>query len=167
MVGPKLIVTSPQLLASVIFVSVANVSASEDSAQLVSGQVPFVPGFGAVPGSFDCSSIAQNGSLASGGPGTASCIKLVDGPFVLTDLLSLPPPDSAGPTWLFAAPPSASWDSSTQAQWFVEQTVPSGQTPISSTGMRYVVPTGSSLYAVSAYRGLGLSFSWAGFKPYR
>jgi len=37
--------------------------------------------------------------------------------------------------------------------------------------MHYVVPTGSSLYAVSGYgpSGLGpaLSFSWAGYKLYQ
>ena len=105
-------------------------------------------------------------------------IKLADGPFVLTDLLSLPLTNgyqgATVATWVFAAPPSANWDASTQAQWFVAQIPASAANnaqQTTNTGMHYVVPAGSSLYAVSGYgaTGLGpaLSFSWAGYKLYQ
>jgi hypothetical protein len=139
--------------------------------QLVSGQLPFVPG--GATGAFDCTTIAQNGTLTGQGV-TASCIRLVDGPFVLTDLVSVPPiygnNGVTGTTWVFAAPPSSTWDASTRAQWFVAQppAVSNGGSAVSNNGMRMAVPSGSSLFAVSAYQGGGaVSFSWAGFKPYQ
>jgi len=149
--------------------SVKSVPASEDSAQLVSGQLPFLPG--GAPGAFDCSAIAQNGVLVPQG-GTASCIKLVDGPFVLTDVISLYPlygnTGTTGTTWVFAAPPSAGWDASTRAQWFVSQVPITPNAALANSGMRYMVPSGSSLFAVSTYGSSGaVSFSWAGYKPYQ
>jgi len=154
---------------------ITNTPASENSAQLVSGQLPFLQTL--PPGAFDCTAIAQNGMVASQS-GHATCIKLADGPFVLTDLMSLPLGNNyygvGAETWVFAAPPSANWDASTQAQWFVAQIPASAANnaqQTTNTGMHYVVPAGSSLYAVSGYgaSGLGpaLSFSWAGFKPYQ
>jgi hypothetical protein len=104
-----------------------------------------------------------------------SCVKLVDGPFVLTDLLTIPTNAWSGPTaetWVFAAPPSASWDASTQAQWFVSQmpTVLYNSPPLVNSGMHYAVTAGSSLYAVSQYGAAPnptLWFSWSGFKTYQ
>jgi len=168
--------SGPITLAGPISVAgpITNTPASENSAQLVSGQLPFLSSLPA--GAFDCTSIAQNGAVALQG-GHASCIKLADGPFVFTDLTSIPNSNNfygAGvETWIFAAPPSANWDASTQAQWFVAQIqLTSNSSPqTTNTGMHYAVPAGSSLYAVSGYGATGLqpalSFSWAGFKPYQ
>jgi len=157
-------VTGPITLAG----SVKSVAASEDSAQLVSGQLPPLPG--GAPGAFDCSTIAQNGTLAGQGI-TATCIKLADGPFVLTDLSSTPNGVywALGTAWLFAAPPASSWDASTRAQWFVAQIqLASAQPALANNGMRMLVPSGSSLYAVSEYDAIyPVSFSWSGFKPHQ
>ena len=149
--------SGPVTLAGPITVAgpITNVPADQNSAQIVSGQLPFQNS--AAPGAFDCTSLAQNGP----GGFTADCIKLLDGPFVLTDVASLRPGVNTSfstETWLFSAPPSASWNSTTQAQWAV--TV--------GSGLHYLVPAGSSLYAVSDYdQTYFLSFSWSGFKPYQ
>jgi len=152
--------SGPITLAGPITVAglITNVPADQNSAQIVSGQLPFQNS--AAPGAFDCTSLAQNGVGPSSGF-NAECIKLLDGPFILTDVATLRSPGNTSfgtETWLFAAPPSASWNSTTQAQWAVT----------GGNGLHYLVPAGSSLYAVSDYDQVYfLSFSWSGFKPYQ
>ena len=167
--------SGPVTLAGPITVAgpITNTPASENSGQLLSGQVPATPSI--PPGAVDCTAFVLGSALKSMG-GTASCIKLADGPFVLTDLFTTPTGNWGvfATTWLFAAPPSANWDASTQPQWYLSQPIAQNQTqPDVYTGMRYVVPAGSSLYAVSDYVQGGasgptpVSFSWAGFKLYQ
>jgi hypothetical protein len=157
--------SGPITLAGPISVAgpITNTPASENSAHLVSGQLPYLPT--GAPGAFDCTALAQNGLVNATNNVTSSCVKLVDGPFVLTDLLygvtaNVGNQGYNATLWLFAAPPSATWNSSTQALWFVAQI---------NTGMHYFVPAGTSLYAVSEYNpgNVALSFSWAGFTPYQ
>ncbi|ACL67007.1 hypothetical protein A2cp1_3680 [Anaeromyxobacter dehalogenans 2CP-1] len=121
-----------------------------------------------------------NGATASTCTGGEPCARLIDGPFVLTDVLVRPDRPA-----LFADPPTATLsvrsatDPLAAPRWGIRldgggaigqsdaggRYVEAAWAPVTITGARLAVRSGESLYVAVRGTGVGVQVLWSGFRP--